>query len=74
MFRVVSVVALFIAGSLIADERPVASNDLVEELKSYCMEVEPDYRAPSQTFDEFLLQCINDELDSEGFRPLLALN
>ncbi len=69
---------LFVAGLLFAmstaaEDRPVAEADLVQEYKVYCMEIAEDEGTGKLSMDEFLLSCINDELESEGYQPINTL-
>lgn len=64
---------LFFAMSTVAEDRPVADADLVQEYKIYCMEIAEDEGTGKLSMDEFLLSCINDELESEGYQPITSV-
>jgi hypothetical protein len=67
------VASLLIAVSAVAEDRPVADADLVQEYKVYCMEIAEDEGTGKLSMNEFLLSCINDELESEGYQPITSV-
>jgi len=67
------VAGLLFAASAIADDRPVADMDLILELKQYCADVATEDGTGGLSLDAFLLVCVNDELDSEGYQPITKL-
>jgi hypothetical protein len=67
------VASLLFAMSTAAEDRPVADADLVQEYKAYCMEIAEDEGTGKLSIDEFLLSCINDELESEGYQPIASV-
>ena len=64
---------LLFAASTIADDRPVADVELVKELKEYCMEIAEDEGTGKLSMQDFLLKCVNEELESEGYQPVTKL-
>jgi hypothetical protein len=66
-------VGLFFAASTIADDRPVADTQLIVEYKEYCKEIADDEGTGKLSMEEFLLVCVNDELESEGYQPITKL-
>jgi hypothetical protein len=56
--------------SAVADDRPVADQELIAEFKEFCEEMAEDDGTAGMSLPEYLLVCINDELDSEGFQPI----
>jgi hypothetical protein len=66
-------VGLFFAASTIADDRPVADTQLIVEFKEYCKEIADDEGTGKLSMEEFLLVCVNDELESEGYQPITKL-
>ncbi len=67
------IASLLFAASTIAEDRPVADADLIQEYKVYCMEIAEDEGTGKLSMDEFLLSCINDELESEGYQPITSV-
>jgi|AntRauTorckE5430_2_1112549.scaffolds.fasta_scaffold63131_2 hypothetical protein len=67
------VAGLFFAASTIADDRPVAETQLIMEYKEYCKEIAEDEGTGKLSMDEFLLLCVNHELESEGYQPIANL-
>jgi hypothetical protein len=67
------VAGLFFAASTIADERPVADTQTIMEYKEYCKEIADDEGTGKLSVDEFLLVCVNDELESEGYQSITKL-
>jgi hypothetical protein len=67
------IAGLFLATSTIADDRPVADAELIKELKEYCMEIAADEGTGELSMQAFLLQCVNDELESEGYQTITKL-
>ena len=67
------VASLLFAMSTAAEDRPVADADLVQEYKAYCMEIAEDEGTGKLSMDEFLLSCINDELESEGYQAITSV-
>lgn len=67
------VAGLLFAMSTAAEDRPVAEDDLIQEYKVYCMEIAEDEGTGKLSMDEFLLSCINDELESEGYQPITSV-
>jgi hypothetical protein len=43
------------------------------EYKEYCKEIADEEGTGKPAMDQFLLTCINDELESEGFQPITKL-
>lgn len=72
-----SLLGLFLTLGMIngalADDRDVAPPDLIEELKVYCQEVATEDGTDDKPLPEFLLECINEELESEDYQPITKL-
>ncbi len=62
------------AFSSVADERPEADPETIAELKQYCMEVAQEDGTGESTLAEFLLNCVNQELLDEGYKPIKKLD
>jgi len=67
------VASLLFAASTLADDVPVADAQVIIEYKAYCKEIADDEGTGKLSMDEFLLTCINDELESEGYQPITKL-
>jgi len=64
---------LVFSATAFADDRPVASKELVLEYKAYCAELAEDEGTDGLSLDDYLLNCINEELDIEGYQPVKSL-
>ena len=53
-----------------ADDRPIADMEMVMELKQFCEDIADDEGTDGMELNDFLLQCVNDELDAEGYQPI----
>lgn len=58
---------------VLADELMVADAGLIAELKQYCMEVAQEDGTGDLSMDAFILKCVNEELESEGYKPVASL-
>ncbi|MFT7417735.1 MAG: hypothetical protein ACI9DS_002909 [Glaciecola sp.] len=67
------VASLIFVTSAFADDRPVADAEVIMEYKEYCKEIADEEGTGKPAMDQFLLTCINDELESEGFQPITKL-
>ena len=67
------VASLIFATSGLAEDLPVADAGVIMEYKEYCKEVADEEGTSKSAMDEFLLTCINEELESEGFQPITKL-
>jgi hypothetical protein len=66
-------VGLLFAASTIADERPVADTQLIKDYQEYCKEIADDEGTGKLSMEEFLLVCVNEELETEGYQPITKL-
>jgi hypothetical protein len=57
----------------LADDRPDADAELIQEFVEYCAEIAEDEGTGDLTLPEFLLVCVNQELESEGYKPVKKL-
>jgi len=67
------VAGLVFSSITFADDRPVANMKLVLEYKAYCAELAEDEGTDGLSLDDYLLSCINEELDIEGYQPIKAV-
>jgi hypothetical protein len=70
-------VALLLVGLLsfssYAEEQPVADEALLKELKQFCTEMAEDDGITADKMAQYLLTCVNEELESEGYAPVTKL-
>jgi hypothetical protein len=55
------------------EELPEASMKLIKELKAECKEYAVEDAVPEETLNQYLLECVNADLDSGGYRMLKKL-
>ncbi len=60
--------------SAMATAQEAAPADLIAELTQFCTEVAEDEGTKGMALNEFLLQCVNDELEAEGYAAVSSLN
>lgn len=65
---------LLITTLVLADERPMPDSELLVELKQYCTELAQEDGTGGKDLQVFLLECVNEELDAEGFQLLTKLD
>ena len=73
MKTLVSLLLSCLAVSAFANEAKPAPAELVAELTTFCQEVAEEDGTNGKPLNEFLLECVNEELESEGFEPVEAL-
>ena len=73
MKKVLLTLGLLLTSSVFADERPVADKELIAELTQYCTELAQEDGTDGKELKVFMLECVNEELDSEGYQPLAKL-
>lgn len=61
------------AFSTISFDRPEADLQIVEDLIEYCNDVANDEGTGELTLSQFLLRCVNQELEYEGYKPIKKL-
>jgi hypothetical protein len=57
----------------LADEGDVADIALIAELKQYCAEISGEDGTGNKSQEQFMLDCVNKELASEGYQALEKL-
>lgn len=57
----------------LSEDRPEAEVEVIEDLVEYCKDVADDEGTGKLSLSEFLLQCVNVELDLEGYQPIKKL-
>ncbi len=63
-----------LAFSVMATESETAPAELVAELTQFCKEVAEEEGTKGKPEDVFVLECVNDELEAEGYQKLKSLN
>jgi hypothetical protein len=54
----------------IAQEGDVADAALIAELKQYCTEVATEDGTGNKSPEQFMLDCVNEELASDDYQPV----
>ncbi|GFD74990.1 hypothetical protein ACI7YQ_12260 [Alteromonas marina] len=62
------------AFSLTAMASETAPAELVEELTQFCQEVAEEEGTKGKPENEFVLECVNDELEAEGYAKVSSLD
>ncbi|MFQ3198413.1 MAG: hypothetical protein ACJAUL_000030 [Paraglaciecola sp.] len=57
----------------VADEGELADAALIEELNQYCAEVSAEDGTGTKSQEQFMLDCVNEELANEGYQTLEKL-
>jgi hypothetical protein len=73
MKTLLSLLLSCLAVSAFANEAKPAPAELVAELTTFCQEVAEEDGTNGKPLNEFLLECVNEELESEGFEAVDAL-
>jgi tRNA splicing ligase len=73
MKNALAVLALLLTMSCIADDRPIAGDDLLQELKEYCQDIAHEDEVSEEDMEDFLLACVNEQLELEGYQPIKRL-
>lgn len=73
MKQVLLTLGLLLTTTVMADDRPIADKELIAELKQYCTELAQEDGTDGKELKVFLLECVNEELDSEGYQLLTKL-
>ena len=60
--------------SVSATESETAPAELIAELQQYCTEVAEDEGTQGKPMKTFVLECVNDELESEGYQKITSLD
>lgn len=57
----------------LADEGDVADAALIAELKQYCAEIAVEEGTGTKSQEQFMLDCVNEELAGEGYQAVEKL-
>ncbi|MDN4502182.1 hypothetical protein QX776_07195 [Alteromonadaceae bacterium BrNp21-10] len=56
-----------------ADELVAADKETIAELKQYCKNIAEEDGTDGKELNVFLLECVNQELEAEGYLPIKKL-
>ena len=73
MKKVLALLAFSFAFSTYAEELPVAGAAIKKEMIEYCKEMAEDESIEAVDLQSYLLECVNKELESEGYAPLIKI-
>jgi len=73
MKKLLLTLSLLLSTTVMADDRPVADKEFIAELKKYCTELAQEDGTDGKELKVFMLECVNEELDSEGYQLLTEL-
>lgn len=74
MKKLLLTLSVLFTTAVIADDRPVADKDLIAELTQYCTELAEEDGTDGKDLKVYMLECVNEELESEGYQPVTKLN
>ncbi|MFC4700630.1 hypothetical protein ACFO4O_10700 [Glaciecola siphonariae] len=63
----------FTATQAFSEDLPVADIDVVMDFKQFCEDIAEEEGTDGMALPEFLLQCVNDELEAEGYQTVTSL-
>lgn len=70
MKTLMSLFISFLAVPALANDAKTAPAELVAELITFCLEVATEDGTNGKRLNVFLLECVNEELESEGFEAI----
>ncbi|MBT1451868.1 hypothetical protein KJ365_13325 [Glaciecola sp. XM2] len=73
MKRLIGAMIIGLAFTAIADDKPVADLELILDLKQFCEDIAESEGTDGKPLPEFLLACVNEELELEGFQAITKL-
>ncbi|GAA0854614.1 hypothetical protein [Aliiglaciecola litoralis] len=68
-----AIISLLVLLSTSAFAQQVADADTISEMLEYCKDVAAEDGTGNKSMDEFLLNCVNEELASEDFKKIKML-
>jgi hypothetical protein len=69
-----TLLSLSLSFGIFAEEKPKADSELIAELKQFCSEVAEEDGTDDLSLPAFLLACVNQELDEEGYQSIKKLD
>jgi len=73
MKKVLLTLGLLLATTVMADEQPKADKEVIAEFEQYCTELAQEEGTDGKDLKVFMLECVNDELKSEGYQLVTTL-
>ena len=73
MKKVLLTLGLLLATTVMADEQTVADKEVIAEFKQYCTELAQEEGTDGKDLKVFMLECVNEELKSEGYQLMTTL-
>jgi pseudouridine-5'-phosphate glycosidase len=73
MKKVLLTLGLLLATTVMADEQPKADKEVIAEFKQYCTELAQEEGTDGKDLKVFMLECVNEELKSEGYQLMTTL-
>ena len=73
MKKLLLTLSLLLSTTVMADDRPIADKELIAELKQYCTELAQEDGTDGKELKVYMLECVNEELESEGYQLLTKL-
>jgi hypothetical protein len=73
MKKILAVLAFSFAFSTYAEDLPVADSDTKKEMVEYCKEMAEDESIEAVDLQSYLVECVNKELESEGYAPITKI-
>ncbi|WP_158965762.1 hypothetical protein [Paraglaciecola sp. L3A3] len=74
MKSVVLSIGVLLVAAVSAKDLPVAKAELITELKQYCAEMATEYGTENKELKKYILDCVNEELASEGYQAIKKLD
>lgn len=57
-----------------ANEQTQVLKRIIKDNIAYCAELEPEYREQGQSTEEYMLECVNEHLESDGHPAVSSLH
>lgn len=73
MKKTLLVLGLLLTTTVLADELPKPDLELIAELKEFCTELAEDNGIAQSELKAYILECVNEELESEDYQLLTEL-
>ena len=73
MKKLTGLALLMVSFLAISDDLVPADKETIEELKKYCQSIADEEGTEGKELNVFLLECVNQELEAEGYLPIKKL-
>ncbi|MBQ4858214.1 hypothetical protein [Pseudoalteromonas sp. MMG007] len=57
----------------VADDTPIASAEMIKEYTEMCVNWAKDDDVNDEALNAYVLRCVNDELESEGYKKISSV-